>query len=71
MLPVSAITCHPPCMHATPSEARARGLFLSLAPAAQKLNNASYSNRINNDRWTPQETELFFRVSLLTIKVKH
>ncbi len=39
-------------------------LTLSDVPSiAQKLNNASYSNRLNNDRWTPQETELFFKVS--------
>lgn len=39
-------------------------LILSNVPSvAQKLNNASYSSRLNNDRWTPQETELFFKVS--------
>ena len=39
-------------------------LILSDVPSvAQKLNNASYSSRLNNDRWTPQETELFFKVS--------
>lgn len=59
-----AVACFglPSCM-AHPYLAWAGALSDLSTHAPQKLNNASYSNRINNDRWTPQETELFFRVS--------
>ena len=37
---------------------------LPFCPAEEgpRLNSLSYANRISNERWTPEDTELFYKV---------
>lgn len=45
-------------------QAQAEPTFRRVREYTNVVNNASYTNRAPSDRWSPEETEAFFNVSL-------
>lgn len=59
----STVLCHTPLLHCLQSSlCWPPAPPLLAAEEGPRLNSLSYANRISNERWTPEDTELFYKV---------
>ncbi len=40
-----------------------QGCLSAAAEDVPKLNSLTYMNKLSNERWTPEDTELFYKVN--------